>query len=121
MYIAPDEESLAAARESGIMASGSSGDHPNDWIAIGTLPGEGGYITTMHYNEERPWSIGVPSKAGGSSSTYAADHVSTSSGLRSVRLSDYYLYSTYVGAWFLNASNGPFDEYRYWSARLSFR
>ena len=119
MYIAPSEESLAAARESGIFNDGGSGAAPSDWVAIGTMPSSG-WITGMNYDESHPWSIGVPSAAsGGSDSTYASDYVYTNSGLRSVRLP--YSYATYYGAWCLHASSGPSLEDYYWSARLSFR
>ena len=119
MYIAPSEESLSAARESGIMASGTGGEHPGDWIEIVTMPSSD-YITAMNYDELHPWSIGVLSAAiGGSESTYASDSVDTASYLRSVRLSS--RSSTDYGAWYLDASAGPSNEYSSWTARLSFR
>ena len=119
MYIAPDEESLTTASESGIMAGYSSGDHPSDWIVIGKMPSSG-WITGMNYDEAHPWSIGVPSVAsGGSDSTYASDYVYTSSGLCSVRLAYYEL--TNLGSWFLYANYSPGDAPYYFSARLSFR
>ena len=119
MYIAPSEESLAAAAASGIFRDSGSGATPSDWIAIGTMPSSG-YITAMNYDESHPWSSGVPSAASGdSSSTYATDYVYTSSGLRSVRLS--YRSITTVGAWYVYANLVPSYEYNNWSARLSFR
>ena len=121
MYIAPSEKSLAVASKLDIFSNDGSGAAPSDWIAIGTMPSTGtGYITTMHYNEEQPWSIGVPSAAsGGSSSSYASDFVFTASGLCSVRLSCN-SYADY-GAWSLLASHVPSYEDVNLSARLSFR
>lgn len=119
MYIAPDENSLAAAAESGIFSNNGSGAAPSDWIAIGTMPSSG-WITGMNYDESRPWSIGVPSAASdGSGSTYATDLVYTDTRLRSVRLS--INNDTDSGAWYLIANYGPHDVLSQWSARLSFR
>lgn len=120
MFIAPNEESLAAAREEGVMNSGSSGNVPSDWVKIGTLPNTSNYITAMNYDETYPWSIGVPSvTSGGSDSTYAADCVYTASGLRSVRLS--YSSDSSDGAWCLSTSREPYRVGIDRSARLSFR
>ena len=120
MYIAPSEESLADAKEFGMFNNDEKGDHPSDWIAIGTMPSHSGSITAMNYDESHPWSIGVPSYAsGGGDLWYAADFVYMSSGLRSVRLSTTYNMTT--GAWCLDANGTPSSGIRSWSARLSFR
>ena len=118
VYIAPSEESLKAARDSGIFNDDGSGNVPSDWINIGTMPSSG-WITGFNFDDDNEWSIGVPSVAGGSRTTYASDHVYTSTGLRSVRLSlglnpDY-------GAWGMLVLNEPSVSNSYWSARLSFR
>ena len=118
VYIAPDEDSLTTAGDGTIFSQSGSGNVPPDWIEIGTLPSSG-YISAFGYDEERQWSIGLPSEASGSDSTYTCDRVSTGSSLASVRLSGSGEY--YLGAWYLYANNYPSYTYYYYASRLSFR
>lgn len=121
VYIAPDESSLTTAGDGTIFSQSSSGNVPPDWIEIGTLPSSG-FISAFGYDEERQWSIGLPSEAsGGSNSTYACDYVYTISSLASVHLSYSYYSSDSLGAWYLNASIYPSGTGSYYAARLSFR
>ena len=64
------------------------------------------YITDFEYDEDEPWLMFVPSKGGGSSTTYVTDRVYryTSSTLAGLSVGNYGGGSTYSGLFFFRGN-----------------